>query len=234
MTAAVVTPVGMGSIERAQAWSVVKRHLWDRGYPVLTNPIDPYQQQWVKAHAVRAAIDAANPTVPDDTVLLIHDADVMVPAQAMTAAVQAVESGEYQWAIPHRLVWRLTRRATAQFNETGFVPEAAELERHPYIGVPGGGVVVLRRDLYDRVPLDPRFVGWGDEDVAWGWALHTLAGAPWRGDDHLVHLWHPHAAPQQRHNSDPEAVQLWRRYRAARDRPEQMAALVRHATTWAR
>lgn len=234
MTAAVVTPVGMGDVSRAQAWSAVNQHLWDHGWPVLTNPIDVNDQQWVKARAVRAALDAAVPPVPDATVLVLHDADVMVPHADLTAAVQAVESGEYQWAVPHRLVWRLTRRSTERCYETGELPTAPELERHPYLGVLGGGIVVLRRDLYDQVPLDPRFVGWGDEDVAWGWALGTLAGAPWRGHADLLHLWHPHPAPQQRHNADPDAVQLWRRYRAARDRPGQMNDLVRHAATWAR
>lgn len=68
--------------------------------------------------------------------------------------------------------------------------------------------VVVRRDLWDRVGgMDERFVGWGWEDVAFRYALETMAGAPLRRVlGYLWHLWHPRGAtargshPQTRAN----------------------------------
>lgn len=167
MSAVVVVPLGISNAPRLRAWEATERHLLDRGYPIVTNNTHTEVDTWVKARAVREAIDRAVPAITDDTVLLIHDADVLVPAPALSAAVQAVADGNAAWAIPHRMVYRLSRRATERFYEVGHIADAPELDRHPYVGVAGGGVVVLTRGLYDQVPLDPRFAGWGDEDVAW-------------------------------------------------------------------
>jgi len=59
----------------------------------------------------------------------------------------------------------------------------------------GGGCTVVRRDVYESCPLDPRFKGWGQEDAAWGVALTAMYGPPWRSVEPLWHLWH---APQGR------------------------------------
>lgn len=211
---------------REHAWANVAARLRDDGWPIVA--YDSAEGDWCKACAVRGAIDAADDfrAVNADDVLIVHDADVLVDLGAIREAVAVVASGDAGWAIPHGEVYRLTERATARYYETAEIPEYPDLTRWPYVGVEGGGAVVLRRMVYDDVPLDPRFLGWGDEDVCWGWALRTLHGAPWRAAARLVHLWHPHAAPGAQRSPRWESDHLRRRYQVARDNPVRMRELL--------
>lgn len=219
MSTAVVVPLAITDPHRERAWEDVAGRLAADGWPVLTGP--NVSELWCKSHAVAAAIA---PTSGDD-VVVIHDADVLLDLGALRGAVAHVEAGG-AWAIPHGEVYRLTERATARYYETRDVPDHPEMTRWPYVGVEGGGAVVLRRSTYDSIPIDPRFLGWGDEDHCWGWALRTLLGAPWRSPARLVHLWHPHAAPGAQHSPRWESDTIRRRYRVALDDPARMRALL--------
>lgn len=99
---------------------------------------------------------AAMPLVPEchETVVLA-DADVW--CDGLAEAVAAVQAGA-RWSIPHTLVRRLTAQATHDALQ-GHVGEA--LDERPYPGIPGGGLVVMPREVIASCPLDPRFVGWG-------------------------------------------------------------------------
>src|SRR5690606_37809457 len=82
------------------------------------------------------------------------------------------------WAVPHRLVYRLSEAATSGVL-AGLAPSPGmRLVQAPYVGYAGGGITVLPRSTYDQVPLDPRFRGWGQEDESWAHALTVLAGDP--------------------------------------------------------
>lgn len=85
---------------------------------------------------------------------------------------------------------------------------------------------MVRRDTYERVPLDRRFTGWGHEDDAWGWALQTLAGPPARGDERLIHLWHPPQERRSRQRGSVESYELQERYWHARNQPTRMRELI--------
>lgn len=223
MSAAVVVPLDvatvMGKGERAWPWVCVRSHLRTQTpWPVI-EAVGP--SPWVKADAVRRALPRA-----DAEVLVIHDADVLVMPLMLRAAVHAVETGA-TWAVPHGAVHRYDAPSTRAFIE-GRHDHVVTLARRPYRGLAGGGIVVLRRDVYEDCPLDPRFVGWGGEDEAWGWALETLHGAPRRFEVQLVHLWHPHATGH-RNPQRPQRLEsnvLHRAYRNARGRPELMRELV--------
>jgi hypothetical protein len=130
-------------------------------------------------------------------------------------------------------VYRLSEAATVMvYAATDPEPAATlgGLARAPYVGVEGGGMLVLPRDTYDRVPLDPRFENWGAEDQAWAAALRTLAGRPYRGSAPLHHLWHPLASRLNAHVGSADNHALLVRYQyAAKAGPEAMAALVAEA-----
>jgi hypothetical protein len=214
----IVVPYRETDDHRAIALGVVLHHLelWPMVYVSRDEDGD-----WCKARAVRAALDAH----PEAEVVVIHDADVLVQTAHLASAMRAVYDGAL-WAVPHRLVHRLDRLTTIEFIEAGMLPEHTRLVRPPYVGVAGGGITVVRRDAYDGCPLDPRFVTWGSEDEAWGWALSTFYGPPWRGDADLVHLYHPHAAPGARRSIRMESEKLWRAYRAYRGEPRFMRELI--------
>lgn len=186
--------------------------------------IDPWGDApgpWNKAAAVMRAARAS-----DADIVIVADADVWTTAIA--AAVDAVLVGA-PWAVPHARVHRLTEAATAAVR-AGQHHINLETVEPPYRGVAGGGIVVLPRDTLLEVPLDVRFEGWGQEDVSWAIALHTLAGRAWRGSADLIHLWHPPQPRVSRRTGSLAGSRLARRYAAARGNPDQMRALLAEVT----
>jgi hypothetical protein len=166
---------------------------------------------WVKAAAVNAGA-----ALTTDGVLIVADADVWT--NGVSDALDAVSSGAARWAVPHLLVHRLDEASTRAVLDTDVL--GGVLCRRPYGGVAGGGIVVLRREDYNMVPLDPRFLGWGQEDQAWGTALTGILGPPWRGSATLWHLWHE---PQPKMTPSRGSKDGWtlvsRYWRAAKNPP---------------
>ena len=175
---------------------------------------------WTKAKAVTPAIEAS-----DAETVVVADADVWT--DGFGEAVAAVELGQ-PWAIPFTGVFRLTAQATERIlaGELPRDPHALELDENAYRGRPGGGSVVALRELLLDVPLDPRFIGWGQEDESWGMALTTLAGQPHRCRHALIHLWHPPQERLSREFGSPEGRDLRERYEAACASPDAMRALI--------
>lgn len=180
--------------------------------------------EWCKALGVENAIRDQ----PGD-ILVVHDADVW--CNGTVEAVQRVRDGA-PWAVPHIKVRRLTPESTTDVlagrepNERMPLVHQVEptIPGYPHPGALGGGVVVLRRDVYEDCPLDLRFLGWGQEDESWGIALTCLHGPPVRLKHDLWHLWHPPADPQRQGN--PNGHILYKRYQRAKRRPDQMRALI--------
>lgn len=209
--------------EVALGW--VARKLGAAGFPAPTLGI-PDDEGWVKAQAVRNAIGDS-----DAGILIVHDADTW--CDGTLEAVQRVRDGA-PWAIPHKKLYRLSPEATAEV-----LAGAEPHENMPLTdlvpGIPGvahnaqagGGIVVLRRDIWDDCPMDPRFTGWSLEDDAWNLALRCLHGPPVRLGHPLWHLWH---LPQDnRGEPSADARILHKRYARAKRRPERMRALLDEA-----
>lgn len=202
--------------DRANAFMFVQSEL--HGFPWAVH-VGVTGDPWCKARAVQNGLSGAT-----GDVVVVHDADVW--CDGLTAAVQAVKDGA-AWAIPHRQVYRLHQSATRAVYETGDLPSdpRGKLAETAYVGHPGGGIVVLRRDVIDRCPLDPRFVGWGQEDDSWARALEVLHGAPWRGRSPLWHLWHEPQPRMTRRFGSTASKELWDRYKSA-NTPHAMRALM--------
>lgn len=161
-----------------------------------------YGDEWVKAEAIARGLALTNADV-----VVIHDADVVVPD--LDVAIEAVIDGA-PWAVPHGHVRRLDEASTAKVLAGG--PLCGRLTEGAYWGHEGGGVVVIRREVYEDCPMDARFVGWGREDDAWALALRTLYGQPWRGMEPLWHLWHPEPPRSNRKYGNEANNALYRRY----------------------
>ena len=225
MSVAVVVPRTPGSCEhRDTNWGWLKAR-WGALHPtweIVEGNADP--EAWCKADAVAEALDHTTA----DT-LVICDADLACHPAALNRAVQAVDIGT-PWAVPYNSVRRLTAKASAavlaQPPDNATLPsDRASLARQPYGSMPGGGVIVLRRDTYLAAGGFPRFVGWGGEDVSFGLALRTLAGPHTRIRADLYHLWHP-PQPDRRPGGRSDNDRLTRRYLAAKDNPAAMRELV--------
>jgi hypothetical protein len=170
-----------------------------------------------------AAINPVVRELPPGSIVVMSDADVW--CEGLDDAVDAVAAGA-DWAIPHCFVRRLSEDATAAVLRGAEFDHRLDLVRPRYLGLIGGGLVVARRELLLEVPLDPRFVGWGQEDESWGVALTCIAGQPWRGEPPLWHFWHP---PQERlsaRRGSLESMALRKRYLQARRNPAGMRRLL--------
>lgn len=197
---------------RARAWAWVRTQY--EGLEVCEGWGDP--DEWCKADAVADALQRAS-----GDVFVVSDADVW--SDHLHAAIAAVESGEHQWASPHRHVRRLTEEGTRQFIEGERETSPVEENHHAVLG---GGIVVLKRETYERIPLDRRFAGWGGEDHAWAAALRTLAGLPFIAHQALWHLWHPPQERMSRKVGNPANDELRGRYIDAKLSPRKMRELI--------
>lgn len=189
---------------------VIARHARNR-WPVVIGRHD--DGPWVKALAVADAL-----TQTQAQILIIADADVWT--DGLPEAVQAVQDGA-AWAIPHRGVIRLTQAGTELYGGGGELLRLP-VEENAYLGVEGGGIVVINRRIYEMCPLDQRFEGWGGEDESWGMALRTLHGPPHRVRMPLVHLWHPPQERATRSKGSEANTALRKRYARAMHNPTVM------------
>lgn len=218
---AVIVPLAISRCpHRRAAWVHVRGHLAGLGWPVMVGAGD--EELWSKGAACARAVAALEAVMAVD-VLVVYDGDVLVPAEALVEAVTAV-SGGAPWAVAHEWVDRLDQRSTVAL--LAGEPSSWTLDRMAYRGVVGGGCTIVRRDVWESCPIDPRFVGWGGEDEAWGWALDTLYGPPWAGEARLTHLWHPHAAPGARRPPHAVSLGLRRAYQHARGVPRLTRAVI--------
>lgn len=183
-------------------------------FDVVLGELDP-DREWCKADAVRVALDKSTADY-----IVIADADCWT--FHLGTAIDMLP--DVPWAMPFRDVHRLSPEATSVALQTGEL--TGKLHQRPYLGVPGGGMMALSRENYERVPLDPRFRGWGQEDESWGAALAAVLGKGWRGTEPLYHLWHPPQPRQNRAVGSEESRHLRNLYLKARRFPDQMDDLL--------
>jgi hypothetical protein len=215
---AVIVPLRLECSYRERAWSFVQARFAVQ-YPsweIVTAADDG--EPFSKSSAVMRA--ARNVSAD---IVVIHDADVWCDHLSDAPQFAALTG----WAIPHYEVLRLSEYATHQTYLHREDQQIDLVERHR--GVVGGGIVVVDRQVLDDVPMDPRFRGWGGEDISWGHALRTLIGDPWRGRAPLYHYWHPPAPRLTRAVGSEESLALTLRYCDASRNPAQMRALIDEA-----
>lgn len=146
----------------------------------------------------------------DAAVLVVYDADVWFAGNLLDAVTQVERHGG--WAVPHWHLLRLSEDATDMVLGGEALGPDLPLAQRPYKGNATGTLVVVERNLLWKVPPDVRFVGWGQEDEAWGAALERMVGKPWRGGSDLYHLWHPPQERMNRAEGNPDGVALRRQY----------------------
>lgn len=215
MPVAVIVPLRLHCPQREAAWAWV-RGRYESEHPEWEIVTGDAPGPWVKALAVSDALSRT-----DADRIVIADADVWV--DNLAEAVGLLD--EHPIVIPHRLLKRLDRATTERVLAGRSC--AHRYDRPPYIGRAGGGITVLRRSTWDAVPMDPRFVGWGQEDDSWCIAFTTVYGRPitrLRAD--MIHLWHPPQARKNRSTGSTEGRQLQQRYELAADDPDAMRALL--------
>lgn len=223
MTVAVLVPLRIEDPWRARAWDYVRPHYETAhaGWPLIIGA--PDGELWSRGGAIN---NAATKTTADR--LVIADADTIVDPDTLRSAVELLD--KHPWVVPFNHIRRLSKTASEQVYAGAPFTHELELDRQPYrpgtgiVGTTAGGIVAVRRDAFDAVNgHDPRFCGWGGEELAFGWALETLVGRHKRISVDLWHLWHPWKNRQAWLNGGQK---LRARYRKAFKQPDVMRALI--------
>jgi hypothetical protein len=200
---------------------------WESEYPEWNVIVGESEANpWRKSVSIQRALRQVK-----DGVVIIADADVWVPG--IEHAVNALKGG-FGWVKPHSLFVRLNEEATRRvlndgddFQELASIQE--NLEEIPYQQTPCGGVLVIHPEVARVVPADPRFEGWGGEDVSWSRALTTLIGANYMTDLISYHLWHPPQERIDRKTPNEKNQKLQERYQKYRGSFTNMDVLVSEA-----
>lgn len=219
MTVSVLIPFASEDPWRVDARNYLAGWWEGLGFEVFEGTCpDPWRKAVAVAHAARCSTA---------DVFVVADADCL--CSGVAPAVEAVELGA-AWAVPHLMVHRLDQAATEAVYAGADPAGAAGRTQRPYKGFAGGGIVVVRRDVWETIPMDPRFEGWGGEDSSWAMALSALTGPPVRNDADLWHLFHPPPERMTRRWGSPASRALELRYkRAARASRRAMADIVAEA-----
>lgn len=226
----IIVPIGHLDAHRLRAWNWVHTQ-YSAQHPKYNVIVGRYHSRtWVKAKAVEDGLAQSRA----DTIV-IADADVWI--DKLDYYVDAVDVGGIPWACPHFRVFRFNPLGTSMVIGGMHPVDVAlcrgVLAQTPYQRLLGGGIVILKRSLYDEVPLDPRFAGWGGEDSSWGLALATIAGRRVQGEELLWHLWHPPQERMTRVIGNEVSERLHQRYKQAAGNVGAMKELVAEGQEWA-
>jgi hypothetical protein len=211
---------------------------WDTGTP------------FSKAVAVNNAASLAR-----GRVFAIIDADTYLPGDVLTSCAETIEShhavGRKTWFMPYNELYRLNQSATIAFLQTSpgdpvvtGQPPLTDVEvigghtpytpSSPFKGHEFGAMAqIMGREAFLSVNgMDPRFRGWGSEDVSFLRALDCLWGQHEVARSQALHFWHARIGSglvdrQWVGQSWGEAnSRLAQRYAAAIAEPGYMRALV--------
>jgi hypothetical protein len=191
----------------------LRRLLPEAAFADIDTGHNPFNLAAIRNEAVR--------TFASRDVIVIHDADLLAPPDALHTAIQEAAHGGIHF--PFDRVDHLTEEAT-QTILTGENPDA-DTYFHTTKGSVGGVLVTSPATWEKSGGNDERFQGWGFEDAAFAMAARhftTFTHHPGTAR----HLAHPHAGdPASRDYQNSRA--LCRRYKQAARSREDMTAIIR-------
>lgn len=173
-----------------------------------------------------AALNNAAEQAGEWDIGIILDADVIAPpAQIWDAATIAALTGRICFGF--RRFVGLGPGATARILD-GSRTKLDERGARFITDYHESSIVAVPRALWKEVGgFDERFVGWGQEDVAFVHTTRLIAGPPERVDGRVHHLFHPRSAERDPKNPRWIAAQeLGNRYRTITDEAGMRAMLV--------
>lgn len=189
------------SPERVRVWAWLKQY-WQWEMPDAEIVMGAsHGRVFSKAEAVNDAASKAN-----GRIFVIIDSDTYIEGAVLQACATQIERAEHRgrrlWFCPYRHLYRLTWEATEKvlhsdprhphrFHSPPLDSEVNGTEGSAHGSRFGAMATVMsRRAFYEVGGMDPRFRGWGGEDVAFLRALDTLYQRHKTVDCDVLHLWH--------------------------------------------
>lgn len=180
---------------RAETWDWVRRR-WEATIPgaEIVVGVDPGTPPG--PYSKTAAINEAYSRASGD-VFIIADADAWMEPEALHRAVDVARRTN-KLVVPWKFILRISEEQTqgvlagdpsATFVVTENMRSTAFNGPDP---MSAGTMLVISREGFEAVEgMDPRFRGWGMEDVAFGRACQTILGQTVYGNEEVVSLYHP-------------------------------------------
>lgn len=187
---------------RARIWQWLSRY-WKHELPDAEIVIGrSWSKTFSKTEAVNDAASRAR-----GRIFVILDSDTYIRGEVVLRCARAIEDaqrrGIKRWYIPYRHLYRLTESSTERVLTSNpcwpyrfpSPPPSDEVEStigsmhgHRF----GAMIQIMPREAFETVGcMDPRFKGWGGEDVAFLRAVDTLYAKHKTVDSDVLHLWHP-------------------------------------------
>ena len=204
---------------RRDNWAWLRQH-WEHALPdaeiILGDaPGDPFSKT--------CAINAAFRQSTGDVIVLL-DADCYIDASVIRDCAAAIRKGrqrtprEAVWFIPYRHLFRLTRISTLYLIASdpaepfwfGTPPDDDQVGPTNGSGFGhwfGALIQIMPREAFGTVHgMDPRFRGWGGEDVAFVLSLDTMFGVHRLTGNQVLTLWH---SVQSKPGTNPNLLRIW-------------------------
>jgi hypothetical protein len=121
-------------------------------------------------------------------VMLLHDNDMLVPADYCSGIYRIISSG-YEAVNTKRFVFYLNRLHTEKIMES-FERIPDDSPEYIVQNLEAGGSMAITREAYVRIGgMDEEFIGWGGEDIEFWRRCSVLNRWIW-GYQPIIHLWH--------------------------------------------
>lgn len=163
-------------------------------------------------------------------IIVILDTDCYIDTAVITHCADRIRAARKRhvklWFVPYRAIFRLTPEATGRVLasppwrplEFSDPPPACDVENGPGTGPSndpryGAMIMILPREAFECVGgMDPRFRGWGGDDVSFLHALDALWSWP-NGHkttpNDVLHLWHPKLDSPKGPDRSPWRIRMW-------------------------
>lgn len=239
----IIVPFRDNGEHRTRVWNWLKEY-WATNLPnaeIIVGTDDGFP--FSKSVAVNAAAKQAR-----GKIFAILDADAYMDADRLKTVcdqlITDTNNGKQTWAMPYERIYYLKREATEVLLDLDptapywlssppskwWIEQENPLYGHPF----GAMAMIMPRQAFQTVGgMDPRFRGWGSEDVSLLHALDTLWGLHTVADNDLAHMWHERpgktAATRKwvgQPDFGPINSRLGFRYNQANGEPGWMRALV--------
>jgi glycosyltransferase involved in cell wall biosynthesis len=227
--------------ERERNWHWLRAY-WRESLPLAQIvEVASYERPFCKTAAVNEAFSRSS-----GDVVAILDADAYLDACTLLKAAWEIRADRRNWFVPYQRMYRLTERVTSLVVESdpddpltltdpppagAWISENGQSTGHWY----GALCQIMPREAFEAVKgMDPRFRGWGGEDVSLMHSIDTLYSRHKTLNAPAYHLWHRSTSAgtgnaAKRWDGQPRAVmnsQLTSRYSKAFNDPEAMRRLI--------
>jgi predicted glycosyltransferase involved in capsule biosynthesis len=241
----IIVPFRDNGEHRTRVWHWLKRY-YEANLPSVEVVVGTEEGvPFSKSVAVNRAAKRAR-----GKIFVILDADALIQADKLQTVCDDLildrRLGRKTWAMPYERIFYISREAT-EFILEETRPEGRitlhsppgkwwqDGNNNPLYGHPFGAMALaMPREAFFAVGgMDPRFRGWGGEDVSFLHALDTLWGLHTVADNDVWHLWHERpgrTAATRKWVGQPEFgpinSRIAHRYNLANGEPGWMQALV--------